>query len=121
MRRFRMAAPVVLVAVALGSIVGLTPSSSGAATLTTVGAKAASTYQTNGVVWALAYANGVMYAGGTFTSVRPSGAAAGTGEVARTNFAAFNATTGALLPCAPAFTATTASATVRALTASTDG
>lgn len=28
------------------------------------------TYQTNGIVWALAEANGVVYAGGTFANVR---------------------------------------------------
>jgi hypothetical protein len=78
------------------------------------------TWQTNGIVWSMAYAKGVMYVGGTFTKVRPPGAAAGAStEVARTNFAAFNATTGELLPCAPAFTG--GSGTVRAMEASPDG
>src|SRR5207253_1412501 len=38
------------------------------------------TYQTNGIAWALAEANGVVYVGGTFSAVRPPGAAAGTSE-----------------------------------------
>ncbi|HZD73328.1 MAG TPA: LamG-like jellyroll fold domain-containing protein, partial [Actinomycetota bacterium] len=55
-------------------------------------------WQTNGTVWALAYAHGVVYASGDFTSVRPPGAAAGTGEVARDHLAAFDASSGELLP-----------------------
>jgi hypothetical protein len=58
---------------------------------------AASSWQTNGTVWALAHAKGVVYLGGDFTSVRPPGAAAGTGEVARNHIAAFNAGTGDLI------------------------
>jgi hypothetical protein len=48
-------------------------------------------------VLALAYANGVVYLGGDFTSVRPPGSAAGTNEVPRSYLAAFSASTGALL------------------------
>lgn len=54
-------------------------------------------WQTNNNVEALTTANGVVYAGGTFTRVRPPGAAAGTQEVTRTYLAAFNASTGALI------------------------
>jgi hypothetical protein len=64
----------------------------------TVVANASTSWQTNGTVWTLAYAKGVVYASGDFTSVRPPGAAAGTGEVARNHLAAFDSTTGALLP-----------------------
>ncbi|MFF7130626.1 fibronectin type III domain-containing protein [Streptomyces sp. NPDC016566] len=77
------------------------------------------TWQTNGIVWSLASVGRVVYAGGTFTSVRPPGAAPGTKEVRRRNFAAFDAVTGALLPCAPSFTG--GEGTVRALKASPDG
>jgi hypothetical protein len=57
---------------------------------------ASSTWQTNGIVRAIAYAGGNVYIGGDFTSVRPPGAALGTGEVARNHLAAFSATTGGL-------------------------
>ena len=49
------------------------------------------------VVRALAVANGVVFLGGEFTSVRPPGSALGTGEVQRNRIAAFNASTGALI------------------------
>jgi len=54
-------------------------------------------WQTNDIVWAIAVVNGVVYVGGQFTSVRPPGDPLGTGEVARTYLAAFNATTGDLI------------------------
>ena len=65
--------------------------------LADVPTKASPTWQPNGIVYAIAYARGNVYIGGAFTSVRPPGAAPGTGEVARNHLAAFNATTGALL------------------------
>jgi hypothetical protein len=64
-------------------------------------ARVATSWQTNHTVWALAYARGVVYVGGAFTSVRPPGAQAGTGEVARSYLAAFNSKTGALLSFNP--------------------
>ncbi|WP_416978208.1 fibronectin type III domain-containing protein [Streptomyces sp. T028] len=85
----------------------------------TLSADPLATWQTNGIVWSLASANGVVYVGGTFDSVRPPGAAPGQREVARRNFAAFDAKTGKLLPCAPSFTGY--SHTVRAMKASPDG
>ena len=63
------------------------------------------TYQTNGVVYAVEAVGNVVYVGGNFTKVRPPGAAPGTQEVARRNMAAFNATTGALLPFSHTFRA----------------
>ena len=78
-----------------------------------------STWQTDGIVWSLAAANGVVYVGGTFDTVRPPGAAPGQRLVKRTNFAAFDAATGKLLPCAPTFTGL--NHTVRAMKASPDG
>ncbi|MCX5400426.1 LamG-like jellyroll fold domain-containing protein [Streptomyces sp. NBC_00102] len=80
-----------------------------------------STYQTNGIVWALAEANGVVYAGGTFSQIRPAGVAAGgTGSAAAVNFAAFNAATGAPAGCSLFFTRSSGTATVRAFALSPD-
>lgn len=77
------------------------------------------TWQTDGIVWSIEYAGGVVYVGGTFDKVRPPGAEPGRREVARKNFAAFDATTGALLPCAQSFSG--GGNTVRALKASPNG
>ena len=64
-----------------------------------VSSTALSSWQTDGTVFALAYANGVVYAGGVFGNALPPGTPAGTttGEVPRTFLAAFNSTTGALI------------------------
>ncbi len=63
----------------------------------TVPSNVASSWQTNATVSAIAVTGGVVYLGGDFTSVRPPGAAPGSGEVARNHLAAFNASTGALI------------------------
>ena len=78
------------------------------------------TWQVNGVVWALAQAHGVVYAGGTFSTVRPPGAAAGTSEQPALNFQAFDAATGAPTACKLSFTVGSGTATVRALAVSPD-
>ena len=83
---------------------------------TTVNGIPSSSWQTNDTVFALAYANGVIYVGGNFTSVRPPGAPLGTGEVPRNHLAAFDANTGDLLPFNP-----DVDAPVMALVASPDG
>jgi chitodextrinase len=75
------------------------------------------TWQTNGTVRALAAVNGMLYVGGEFTSVRPPGAAAGSGEVTRTRIARFSTATGAL----DTTWVHTANGTVRDLAASPDG
>ena len=55
-------------------------------------------WQTNNTVWALDVQNNVVYAGGSFTQVRPPGVAVGgAGSVTRNRIAAFNATTGDLI------------------------
>ena len=76
------------------------------------------TYQTNGIAWSVAQANGVAYIGGTFSSVRPPGVAAGTSETAVSNFVALDAASGNPADCRPSFTGTGAS--VRALALSPD-
>ncbi|GAB2816604.1 PQQ-binding-like beta-propeller repeat protein [Streptomyces daliensis] len=77
------------------------------------------TWQTDGIVWSMAYAKGVVYVGGVFGNVSPPGSAPGENRTPRTNFAAFDAVTGELLPCAPSFTG--GSGSVRALETSADG
>jgi hypothetical protein len=69
------------------------------------------TWQTNGRVLAVAYSGTTVYLAGSFTSVRPPGNPPGVGEVARNRAAAFDATTGGLLPWNP-----NANGEVRALT-----
>ena len=58
-------------------------------------------YQTNGRVDAVLSVGDTIYIGGTFTSVRPAGAPAGTDEVSRARLAAFSRSTGALLEWNP--------------------
>ncbi|MER6569216.1 fibronectin type III domain-containing protein [Streptomyces sp. NPDC001093] len=87
--------------------------------MTALTAAPLATWQTDGIVWSVEYARGVVYVGGTFDSVRPPGAKPGQKKVARKNFAAFDAVTGKLLPCAHSFTG--GAGTVRALKASPDG
>ncbi|MFF1463095.1 LamG-like jellyroll fold domain-containing protein [Streptomyces sp. NPDC058330] len=79
------------------------------------------TWQTNGIVWSMAAGDGVVYAGGTFSTLRPPGAAAGTSEQPALNFAAFDAATGSPTGCSLSFTLSSGTATVRALALSPDG
>ncbi|MEV7404423.1 LamG domain-containing protein [Streptomyces sp. NPDC091267] len=81
-----------------------------------------STWQTNGIVWSMAATDdGVVYAGGTFSTVRPPDAPAGTSEQPAVNFAAFDAATGAPTGCSLSFTLSSGTATVRSLVLSPDG
>ncbi|MFB7462128.1 DNRLRE domain-containing protein [Streptomyces sp. NPDC056224] len=82
-------------------------------------ADALSTWQPNGVVWALAEAGGQVFVGGTFSAVRPPAGGAGSEEPA-VNFAALDAATGAPTSCKLSFTVGGGTATVRALTLSPD-
>jgi PKD repeat protein len=59
--------------------------------------------QIDGVVWDQVVVGNTVYVGGKFTTARPAGSAAGKDTVPRSNFLAYNLTTGALLPFAPAF------------------
>jgi outer membrane protein assembly factor BamB len=58
-------------------------------------------WQTNGRVETVVVSGSTAYLGGEFTSVRPSGDPAGTGEVVRNHAAAIDLATGALLPWDP--------------------
>jgi hypothetical protein len=66
-----------------------------------VGSKPSPSWQTNGRVTTITVSGSTAYIGGKFTSLRPAGAAAGTGEVTRNHAAAIDLTTGALLPWNP--------------------
>ncbi|MFE4632126.1 LamG-like jellyroll fold domain-containing protein [Streptomyces sp. NPDC056773] len=77
------------------------------------------TWQANGVVWAMAEAGGQVFAGGTFSAVRPPEGTAGTEQEA-VNFAAFDTATGAPTSCKLSFTVGSGIATVRALVLSPD-
>ncbi|MER5928821.1 DNRLRE domain-containing protein [Streptomyces sp. NPDC002054] len=77
------------------------------------------TWQPNGIVWALAEAGGTVFAGGTFSAVRPP-AGAGGSEQQAVNFTALDAATGAPTACKLSFTIGSGTATVRALALSPD-
>ncbi|KIF72469.1 fibronectin [Streptomyces sp. AcH 505] len=77
------------------------------------------TWQTNGIVWALAQADDTVFVGGTFSQVRPPDGASGTAQSA-VNFVAMNAATGAPTSCTLSFTIGSGTATVRALAVSPD-
>lgn len=79
------------------------------------------TWQTNGVVWTVAQAGGTVFAGGTFSAVRPPGSPAGSDEQPALNFAAFDAATGEPASCTLDFTIGTGTAKVEALDVSPDG
>ncbi|MFF5444918.1 DNRLRE domain-containing protein [Streptomyces sp. NPDC012888] len=83
-------------------------------------ADALPTWQTNGIVFAMAEAEGTVFAGGTFSAVLPpTGSKAGSEQEA-VNFVALDAATGAPTSCKLSFTVGDGSATVRALAVSKD-
>jgi hypothetical protein len=112
-----------LASAVLAVAVVASPPWSGPAAATSPGvgftADALPVYQVNGIAWAVAVANGVVFVGGTFSSVRPPGADVGTDESPAGNFVALDAGTGRPTSCAPSFTGSPSS--VRALAVSPDG
>ncbi|MYR66053.1 hypothetical protein GTW44_05285 [Streptomyces sp. SID8360] len=100
---------------------GGTPSAAALTPPVAITADDLTTWQTNGIVWSMAAGDGVVYAGGTFSTLRPPGAAAGTSEQPALNFAAFDAATGSPTGCSLSFTLSSGTATVRALALSPDG
>ena len=91
------ALPVVGIATAQGAQAAPGLPASGTGPGQSLSAAASSSWQTNDIVWALGYANGVVYVGGQFTSVRPPGDPKGTGEVGQAYLAAFSSSTGSLI------------------------
>ncbi|UCM87536.1 LamG-like jellyroll fold domain-containing protein [Streptomyces marincola] len=111
-------------ALTAGLLAGTAVAAPPAAALTppvTMTAEDLPTWQTNGIVHALAEADGVVYAGGTFSAVRPPGAAPGTRETPAANFVALDAATGEPVDCDLSFTVGSGTATIRALAVSPDG
>ncbi|WP_051683829.1 PKD domain-containing protein [Blastococcus sp. URHD0036] len=72
----------------------LTPSASTPVTAT---ADALPTVQINGVAWSQVVVGNTVYVGGSFTSARPAGAAAGVNETPRANLLAYDIRTGELI------------------------
>jgi hypothetical protein len=120
----RLVSVLATVALALGTA-PLLVASQAAATEPGVAFTAADlpTWQTDGIAWSVAAADGLIFVGGTFESVRPPGNAAGEGDVARANLVVLDAATGAPTSCAPSVTlpASPSEVTVRALEVSPDG
>ncbi|MER5930001.1 DNRLRE domain-containing protein [Streptomyces sp. NPDC002054] len=83
-------------------------------------ADALPTWQPNGIVFAMAEANGTVFAGGTFSAVRPPENAGSGTEQDAVNFVALDAATGAPTSCKLSFTIGDGSATVRSLVVSKD-
>ncbi|MEV7612681.1 DNRLRE domain-containing protein [Streptomyces sp. NPDC089799] len=122
MRRSRwLTAAVVLSVAGTGAGLGLGSAPEAAAITPPVAftADPLPTWQPNGVVWALAEADGTVYAGGTFSAVRPPGGSGGAEQPA-VNFTALDAATGAPTSCKLSFTVASGTATVRALALSPD-
>ncbi|MGY0389316.1 hypothetical protein ACWZJV_20305 [Nocardioides sp. WG-D5] len=70
----------------------------------TVSADVLPTVQIDGVAWKQVIVGDTVYVGGSFTSARPAGAAAGTNETPRANMLAYRLSTGELIPgFAPSF------------------
>src|SRR6478735_7323642 len=66
-----------------------------AGTPATVSADALPTWQINGVVWSQVVVGNNVFAGGSFSTARPAGVAAGgAGQVAQNNFIGYDITTG---------------------------
>nr|WP_223837692.1 DNRLRE domain-containing protein [Streptomyces venezuelae] len=83
-------------------------------------ADALPTWQPNGIVFAMAEANGTVFAGGTFSAVRPPENAGSGTEQDAVNFVALDAATGAPTSCKLSFTIGDGIATVRSLVVSKD-
>ncbi|MER5731987.1 DNRLRE domain-containing protein [Streptomyces sp. NPDC002138] len=122
MRRSKGLASALALALSGGGVaigLGLVPQAAALTPPVAFTADALSTWQPNGVVWALAEANGTVFAGGTFSAVRPPEGGAGT-EQSAVNFVALDAATGAPTACTLSFTVGGGTATVRTLVLSPD-
>jgi hypothetical protein len=105
----------------LVGLLGPAPAQAAAAELPFT-ADALPTWQTDGIVWGMASAQGKVFAAGGFSQVRPPGTSAGDpASQDRSNLVVLDAATGSPTSCVLDVTRGSASATVRAVTASPDG
>ncbi|MEU7599657.1 DNRLRE domain-containing protein [Streptomyces sp. NPDC041003] len=118
-RRLAAALALSLAGTGAGLGLGLVPQAAAVTPPVAFTADPLSTWQPNGVVWALAEAGGQVFAGGTFSTVRPPTGGAGS-EQSAVNFVALDAATGAPTSCKLSFTIAAGTATVRALALSPD-
>lgn len=100
-----------------GLLVGAVGTTSAQAASGLVSSSGIPTYQTNDTVWALGSAQGKTWVGGSFTQVRPPGAAPGTKQVTRTRLAVFSSPSVLL----SGDYVHSVNGTVRSITASPDG
>ncbi|THG30789.1 PKD domain-containing protein [Naasia lichenicola] len=117
----RALATVTAVAVVAGTVLVTAPAyadtSPAAGVTQTVSSDALPTVQINGVVYTQVIVGNTVYAGGSFSTAQPAGAASGVGTVARANLLAYNLTTGELISSF----APNPNGIVRSLAASPDG
>ncbi|MFE6834114.1 DNRLRE domain-containing protein [Streptomyces sp. NPDC057705] len=118
-RRLAAALALSLAGTGAGLGLGLVPQAAAVTPPVAFTADPLSTWQPNGVVWALAEAGGRVFAGGTFSAVRPPTGGGGS-EQSAVNFVALDAATGAPTSCKLSFTVASGTATVRALALSPD-
>ncbi|MDJ0383122.1 DNRLRE domain-containing protein [Streptomyces sp. G-G2] len=122
MRRSKGLATALALALAGGGaavVLGLAPQAAAITPPVAFTADPLSTWQPNGVVWALAQVDGTVFTGGTFSAVRPPEGGSGA-ERSAVNFVALDAATGAPTSCELSFTVGGGTATVRALALSPD-
>src|SRR3954452_23086135 len=85
------------IALAPAALADSRPATASATTPATVTADALPTVQIDGVAWAQTVVGNTVYVGGAYTSARPAGAPAGTGETPRANLLAYDIRTGELI------------------------
>ncbi|MER5478464.1 DNRLRE domain-containing protein [Streptomyces sp. NPDC002734] len=119
MRRTRGLSAALATVLAAGLAVAVAPQAGAISESVAFTADDLPTWQTNGIVWALAQADGVVFAGGTFSAVRPPEGGTGS-EQQVANFVALDAATGAPTDCDLSFTVSSGTATVRAMAVSPD-
>jgi hypothetical protein len=109
-------------ALALAGLTGVSQAAAepvGQPVVSPLSAAPTSMWQTDRVVWSLAYSQGVLYVGGSFQNVRPPGAALGaSSQVPQARLAAFDADTGAFIN---SWRPTVAGGEIYALDVSPDG